>query len=231
MKILLVDDHVLFRAGLGMLLLALQGDLQVIECGSRAEALQLAGVHADLRLCLLDLGLRNENGMSIVAAIKEVNPGIVVVVVSGDESPATIYRALEEGAMGYIPKSVTPEVMTHALKLVLAGGIYLPSSLIEPRTTSASAASAASPSPDDNGLNGELTARQLEVLQCLLRGWPNKLISRHLSLSENTIKTHLSSIYRTLKVTTRSQAVIAAGRLGIRPAFELPAQGPEVHGD
>lgn len=228
MKILLVDDHVLFRAGLGMLLLALQGDLQVIECGSRAEALQLAGAHTDLRLCLLDLGLRNENGMSIVAAIKEVNPGIVVVVVSGDESPATIYRALEEGAMGYIPKSVTPEVMTHALKLVLAGGIYLPSSLIEPRTSSPLPAS---PSPDDNGLNGELTTRQLEVLQCLLRGWPNKLISRHLSLSENTIKTHLSAIYRTLKVATRSQAVIAAGRLGIRPAFELPVQGPEVHGD
>lgn len=215
MKILLVDDHVLFRAGLGMLLRALQDDLQVLECGAREEALALAAAHPDLRLCLLDLTLRNENGMSIVAAVKEASPGTVVVVVSGDESPATIHRALEEGAMGYIPKSVTPEVMTHALKLVLAGGIYLPSSLVEPRKSAPSAA------PE---LASELTARQVEVLQCLLRGWPNKLISRHLALSENTVKTHLSAVYRALRVTTRAQAVIAAGQLGIRPEFDSPAR-------
>lgn len=223
MKILLVDDHVLFRAGLGMLLRALQDDLQVLECGSRDEALALAAGQPDLRLCLLDLTLRNENGMSIVAAVKEVSPGTVVVVVSGDESPATIHRALEEGAMGYIPKSVTPEVMTHALKLVLAGGIYLPSSLVEPRKAAATQAG-----PE---LATELTTRQVEVLQCLLRGWPNKLISRHLALSENTVKTHLSAVYRALKVTTRAQAVIAAGQLGIRPEFDSPSATVDGHGE
>lgn len=222
MKILLVDDHVLFRAGLAMLLLTLQSDLQVLEAATRDEALALVSAHPDLRLCLLDLGLRNEDGMTMVSAIKAAQPGVVVVVVSGDESAATVFKALEEGAMGYIPKTVTPEVMTHALKLVLAGGIYLPASLVEARRPAAPAPSGAM---EEYRLQEALTSRQYEVLQCLLRGWPNKLISRHLALSENTIKTHLSAIYRTLGVTTRSQAVIAASRLGVRPEFDAPGAG------
>lgn len=222
MKILLVDDHGLFRAGLSMLLLTLQPDLQVLESATPGEALALAAEHPDLRLCLLDLGLRNEDGMSMVSAIKAVQPGADVVVVSGDESAATIFKALEEGAMGYIPKTVTPEVMIHALKLVLAGGVYLPASLVESRRLPASLQSG---QMGEDKLQAELTSRQYQVLQCLLRGWPNKLISRHLALSENTIKTHLSAIYRTLEVTTRSQAVIAASRLGVRPEFGAPLAG------
>ena len=218
MKILLVDDHVLFRAGLRMLLSVLQENLEIFEAGSCSEALALARAQPDIRLCLLDLSLRNEDGMGAVSAIKKVSPTTVAVVVSADENPITIHRALDEGAMGYIPKSVTPEVMTHALKLVLAGGIYLPVSLIEPRRETAPKTGPAT----DIQADTDLTARQHQVLQCLLRGWPNKLISRHLSLSENTVKTHLSAIYRVLDVTTRSQAVIAAGRLGIRPDFEKP---------
>jgi DNA-binding NarL/FixJ family response regulator len=217
MKVLLLDDHVLFRAGLGMLLLALQEDLEILESGACAEALEVARAHPDVRLCLLDLSLKDENGMSVVAAIKEASPGTAVVVVSGDENPATVYRALEEGAMGYIPKSVTAEVMAHALKLVLAGGIYLPASLLGPQNPGPSPGAA-------TRLPADLTARQMEVLQCLLRGWPNKLISRHLSLSENTIKTHLSAIYRALGVATRSQAVIAASRLDIRSDFDALRQ-------
>lgn len=221
MKILLVDDHVLFRAGLGMLLPTLHDDLCILECGSRDEALALAASHPDLRLCLLDLSLRNESGMGIVSEIKQSNPSAVVVVVSGDEDPDTMRKALDEGAMGYIPKSVTPEAMTQALRLVLSGGIFLPQ-LIEPHRRIDVPSQRAT-------LQTDLTSRQYQVLQCLLRGWPNKLISRHLSLSDNTIKTHLSAIYRALDVTTRSQAVIVAGRLGIRPEFETPS-APD-HGD
>lgn len=225
MKILLVDDHNLFRAGLRLLLSALQPELDILECGTGEEAMAIAQAHPDLRLCLLDLSLRNESGMGIVSLFKQASPGTVVVVVSADENPAVIHQSLEEGAMGYIPKSVTPEVMTHALKLVLAGGIYLPPALIAPRPandTLTDAASSAEPAVN-------LTARQYEVLQCLLRGWPNKLISRHLSLSENTVKTHLSAVYRALDVTTRSQAVIAAGRLAIHPEFgsNLPNASPD----
>ena len=214
MKILLVDDHALFRAGLRMLLAPLQERLQVIECGSGGEAVVHAAAHSDIRLCLLDLALRGEDGMETIATLREVHAGLVIVIVSADESPATVYRALDAGVMGYIPKSVSVDVMTQALKLVLAGGIYLPPSLIEARRPT--------PSSPVFELKPDmaLTLRQYQVLQCLLRGWPNKLISRHLSLSENTVKTHLSAIYRTLGVTTRSQAVIMASRLGIRPDFE-----------
>jgi DNA-binding NarL/FixJ family response regulator len=213
MKILLVDDHLLFRAGLRMLLAPLQEDLTILECGTTAEALALVQAHPDIRLCLLDLSLRGSSGEDAINALREALLGIVIVVISADESPATVYRVLDLGVMGYIPKSVSVEIMTQALKLVLAGGIYLPSSLMEGRRQTG-------PAP---GSETPLTARQHQVLQCLLRGWPNKLISRHLCLSENTVKTHLSAIYRHLRVTTRSQAVVAARRLGIDPLLEEPS--------
>ena len=207
MKILIIDDHALFSAGLRMLLAPLQPGVQVIECADTAGAMLQLTAHADIRLCLLDLALRNEDGMHAIGALKAACPEMVVVVISADESVSTIYRALDAGAMGYIPKSVTPDVMTHALKLVLAGRCCLPATLLETDPVSAA---------QDKAQALNLTARQMQVLQCLLQGWPNKLISFHLNLSDNTVKTHLSAIYRALQVTSRAQAVVMASRLGIR---------------
>jgi DNA-binding NarL/FixJ family response regulator len=223
MKILLVDDHTLFRAGLRMLLAHLQENLTIFEGDSSEEALALAAAHPDLVLCLLDLTLNGGEGLMLIPQLRAVHPSIVIVVVSADESHATSYRCLDAGAMGYIPKSVSVAVMTQALKLVLAGGIYLPAALLESRHAGESESRHA---PVLTALTA-LTVRQHQVLQCLLRGWPNKLISRHLCLSENTVKTHLSAIYRALQVCTRAQAVIAARKLGISPEFDLPA--PSYH--
>ena len=206
MKILIVDDHALFSAGLRMLLLPLQAEMQVFECANARGALAHLAQHADTRLCLLDLSLRHEDGMQAISSLKRVLPAIAVVVVSADESPVRIHRALDAGAMGYIPKSVTPEIMTHALKLVLAGGVYLPQSLLELDPQAAAI---------DMRTALNLTARQVQVLQCLVQGLPNKLISDRLNLSDNTVKSHLSAIYRALEVTTRSQAMVIASRLGI----------------
>lgn len=216
MKILLVDDHTLFRAGLRMLLAHLQENLTIFEGSSSEEALALAAAHPDLVLCLLDLTLNGGGGLMLIPQLRAVHPSIVIVVVSADESHTTIYRCLDAGVMGYIPKSVSVAVMTQALKLVLAGGIYLPAALLESRHAGEGESRQAP-------VLAALTARQHQVLQCLLRGWPNKLISRHLCLSENTVKTHLSAIYRALQVSTRAQAVIAARKLGIHPEFDLPA--------
>ena len=218
MKILLIDDHVLFRAGLRLLLDTMRTDLEILEGATCAEAFGLARAHPDIRLCLLDLKLKNEDGMGALSHFKESFPDIVAVVVSADENLSSVYRALEEGAMGFIPKSVTPEVMTQALNLVLAGGIYLPSSLLDRQRHEP----AGMQGPDGAETQPDLTQRQLEVLQGLLRGWPNKLISRHLGLSDNTVKSHLSAVFRALNVTSRSQAVIAAGRLGIRADIATP---------
>ncbi|MBI3229140.1 MAG: response regulator transcription factor [Burkholderiales bacterium] len=214
MKLLLVDDHGLFRGGLRLLLGAMQRDLEILEADSCGEALALMQQHLDIRLCLIDLTLRGENGMSVIALLKDINPAVVTVIVSGDERPATIVAALDAGAMGYVPKSVSPEIMVQALQLVLAGGIYLPSSLLESNQQQSESEESA-----DSKLVG-LTERQLQVLQCLLRGWPNKLICRDLNISDNTLKGHLAAIYRTLDVKSRTQAVIAAGRLGLRVGLE-----------
>jgi DNA-binding NarL/FixJ family response regulator len=215
MKLLLVDDHGLFRGGLRMLLSALQHDLEILEAESCQEATAMMHLHSDIRLCLVDLRLRDENGMHVLAVLKEVNPAIIAVVVSGDEAPDSIYAALDAGAMGYVPKSVSPPIMVQALKLVLAGGIYLPPSLLAFKRQDRQQ------TLPPNGAQ-ELTARQREVLQGLLRGWPNKLISRHLDISDNTLKGHLAAIYRILEVRSRSQAVIAASLQGFVVGLDAP---------
>lgn len=215
MKLLLVDDHSLFRGGLRLLLAALQQDLTILEADSCQSAMGLMQQHDDIRLCLLDLSLRNEDGLGILEVLKSHRPEVVAVVVSADESPTTIYAALDAGAMGYVPKSANPAVMVQALRLVLEGGIYLPSALIEAKN-------------HDKGRDklavvtsaGIMTTRQQEVLQGLLRGWPNKTISRHLDISENTLKGHLAAIYRILEVRSRSQAVIAAAKHGFKAGLE-----------
>lgn len=207
MKLLLVDDHGLFRGGLRLLLAALQQDLIILEADCCHAAMAHMQQHADIHLCLVDLHLRNEDGISMLEVLKSHRPEIIAVVVSSDESPTTIYAALDAGAMGYVPKSVNPSVMVQALRLVLEGGIYLPSTLIEFKSQDKRAV-----------LSGTaaMTLRQQEVLQGLLRGWPNKTISRHLDISENTLKGHLAAIYRILEVKSRSQAVIAAARHGFK---------------
>lgn len=213
MKLLLVDDHGLFRGGLRLLLAAMQKNLEILESETCQEALNVMRQHADIQLCLIDLTLRGEDAMGIIGLLKEINPDVVTVVVSADETPSTVYAALDAGAMGYVPKSVSPEIMVQALQLVLAGGIYLPHFLLTPNTGEALPAPTLSPLPD-------LTERQHQVLQCLLRGWPNKLICRDLQISDNTLKGHLAAIYRSLDVRTRTQAVIEAGRRGIRVALK-----------
>jgi DNA-binding NarL/FixJ family response regulator len=215
MKILIVDDHTLFRAGLRMLLAPLQDTVEVIESNTSAEALEVLKQHNDISLCLLDLALRNEDGIFAIGSLQHAQPGMAVVVISADENAETIYRALDAGAMGYVPKSVTPEVMTQALKLVLAGSIYLPPALLDGGRPARTCTGTAKFCPES------LTERQKQVLQCVMRGWPTKLISDHLNLSENTVKTHLTAIYRAFNVTSRAQAMVVASRMGIRPQLTL----------
>lgn len=214
MKLLLVDDHGLFRGGLRLLLGSMQRDLEILEADSCQDALAMMRQHQNIELCLIDLSLRGENGMQVIQLLKEINPAVITVIVSGDERPATIRAALEAGAMGYVPKTVSPEIMVQALQLVLVGGIYLPPSLLQaaPEEMEGGIETGGA----DNGTVIELTERQVQVLQCLLRGWPNKLICRDLNISDNTLKGHLGAIYRSLNVNNRTQAVIEAGKRGLK---------------
>jgi DNA-binding NarL/FixJ family response regulator len=211
-KILLVDDHPLFRGGLKYLLQSLDEHLELDEAGNCAQAEALASQRA-YDLVLVDLKMPGVGGLDALTVVRAAFPATPVVVVSGEDDPAVVRAAIECGAMGFIPKSSTPEVMIQALKLVLAHGIYLP-----PRVLAASQLPDPAPSAsasNDAGLTG-LSMRQMDVLRCVIQGKPNKVIARELDVAEGTVKAHLSSVLRALGARNRTEAVYAAAKLGLR---------------
>ncbi len=218
MKILVVDDHPLIREALREVLKALDQDIALLEAADCAEGLATADANSDLALVLLDLALPGKSGFEALAEFRERHPGLPVVVLSASEQPETVTRALDEGAMGFIPKTSSSQVLVNALRLVLSGGVYLPAEVLrhhDSGTAPAIVAPAGGASPRDLGL----TERQSQVLALLVQGKPNKLICRDLNLAEGTVKIHVTAILKALGVANRTQAVIAVGRLGLR----LPA--------
>jgi DNA-binding NarL/FixJ family response regulator len=223
MKILLVDDHVLFREGVALLLQPLADGGSIHEAGTCEEAFAIIERAGDVDLVLMDLGLPGISGIEGIGTLHERHPDIPVVALSSSDDRETVMRALDAGAMGFIPKSSSSGVLAGALKVILSKGVYLPPSAFlgermaaavrpESRSVPATAPSHAAKSPADLGL----TERQAEVLYLILQGKPAKIICRELGLSASTVKVHTSAVLRALNVTTRTQAVIAAGRMGLK---------------
>lgn len=206
MKILLADDHALFREGMRHVLLQLAADTQVVEAGDCAETLEQAAAHADIGLVLLDLHLPGKDGFATLRLLSERHPLLPIVVLSASESRAEMRRALDDGALGFIPKSATAPVMLSALRLVLAGGIYVPPALVETGVARLGA--------------GVLTPRQLDVLSGLVAGKSNKTIAAELGLTVATVKAHITAAFKALNVVSRTQAIVAARRLGLGPFAE-----------
>ena len=200
MKILLLDDHALFRAGLRLLLSTLGRHSTTLEAGTIDEAMTIAIAHPDLQLCLLDLNLRNENGLMALAKIKSVAPDVAVVVVSSSDEPALVRTCLDAGAMSFISKSAEPEILAEALRHVLAGSVYLPHRLLDSESDAHEQAVTLSP-------------RQRDVLRGLCRGLPTKSIARDLLLSDHTVKEYIAALFRLLNVHNRTEAVIKASRM------------------
>lgn len=234
MKVLLVDDHLLFREGVALLIQPLATPLEVLDAGSAEEALARLQQHGDIDLVLMDLGMPGMGGLGGIAGIRERHPAIPVVALSSSDDKPTVLEALDAGAMGFVPKTASAAVMLAALRLILARGIYLPPSVFlaaEPAAARASAGATLSPgqavaapagparSPRELGL----TPRQADVLYLLLQGQPAKLIARTLGLSASTVKAHTSAVLRALQVTTRTQAVVAASKLQLQFEAPLPA--------
>lgn len=219
MKILLADDHDLFRAGLGMVLNELGEGTQLVQAANLTDAMQCAHAESDLDLALLDLKMPAMNGVDGLQQFCTQFPEVPVIIVSGSDDLSDVHQALGNGAAGYIHKSTTPSVMLSALRLVLAGGIYVPPQAMrqEPARTAALAATQAKGVGENR-----LTARQLEVLRLLALGKPNKLIARELDLSEGTVKIHLSAIFRVLDVNNRTEAVLAAQQLSLNLEVQAP---------
>jgi DNA-binding NarL/FixJ family response regulator len=215
MKILVVDDHALIREALHGVLKKLQRDTVVLDASSCGQAMESIAVNPDIRLVLLDLNLPDRDGFSMLGELRERYPAMSVVVLSGVQDRANVMKALELGAVGFIPKSAPHEVMRSALQLVFAGGVYIPPEVLaREQPTSAprkpSVGGRIIVSPADVGL----TDRQLDVLALMMQGKNNKAICRSLDLAEPTVKNHVTAILKALKVTNRTEAVIAVNQLG-----------------
>ena len=216
-KALLVDDHALLRDALALVMAQAFPSMTLLQAGDLASARQLLQQHADVQLVLLDLALPDGHGLELLPQLREAT-GAILVVVSADDSNEAVLAAIQAGAAGYIPKTLDSAGMLAALRQVMGGGVYLPAPLL----TRSPAASVATQARDAADLG--LSPRQGEVLRMLIEGKPNKLISRELEMSESTVKTHLAAIFRKLDANTRTQAVVAAARLGLRllPTTSVP---------
>jgi DNA-binding NarL/FixJ family response regulator len=208
MNLLLVDDHALFREGLRALLLnIISADVAIYEAASVEGAVDECNA-TQFRMVLLDLGLSSSDGLDTLDSFRARVPNIPVIVLSGDQEPHRIRAAIDRGAVGYIPKSHTSELMIAALRFVLAGGVYLPPSVLEDEMGSQS------PNQTVNAFS-RLSPRQQQVAQLLLQGQSNKAIARTLGLSEGTIKAHVSAIFQIIGAKNRVEAVTLAAKSGI----------------
>ena len=206
MKILVIDDHPLIVGALVQLLPLIDPALAVLSAGDPAEATRVLDNEPEIALVLLDLGLPGARGLDFLADLKLDYPGVPIAVLSATHDSATVLAALGAGAQGFIPKSVSAEILLDAVRYVLDGGVYLP------------AGAPAMPAGDgvriEHGALG-LTARQTDVLKLLAQGKPNKLICRDLTLSEGTVKVHVSAILKALHVRSRTEAIAVLARRGI----------------
>ena len=212
-KILIADDHPLFREAIINVIANSFEDCQTLETEDLDSALEIAQGEEDLDLILLDLNMPGMNGLNGLITLRNDLPTVPVVIVSAEEDKQIVLQAITYGAVGFITKSSPREQMTDALKQILAGNVYLPSDIIR----------ASQPDnkrmqrKDDNQIPPELlsslTRRQLLVLERMSKGESNKQIAYNLNIAETTVKAHVSAILRKLGVHNRIQAVLSAGNI------------------
>lgn len=204
MKVLLIDDHPLILAALSHVIEALGEEVAVIAVDHAEAARAALKSQNDLDLVLLDLHLGEVSGFDLLDEFRADYPALPIVVISASEQAADVMRAIDHGAMGFVPKRSGTDLLTEALQLVLAGGIYVPPLGFLPQQ--------ATPEPAKPVLPG-LTPRQNAVLALLLQGKPNKIIARELDIAVDTVKDHVAAVLKLLGVSTRTQAVLAVGQL------------------
>lgn len=210
MKLLVVEDHALVREGMVLTLRGLDRKVEILEASNGGDAIDLIESHGNLDLVLLDLLLPDVSGMSLLHAVRKCASMLPVIVVSGLEDMGTVNRSMQAGASGFVPKSSRSEVLLDAVRAVLAGGLFFPGG----NRVAGSGSNGAHASAAANDI--DLTAAQRRVFDLLVQGLSNREIGELLGLTEGTVKLHVSKIFRSLGVTSRSQAVIVAARLGVK---------------
>lgn len=219
MKILLADDHILFREGMCHVLQQLPEAIEILEAGNFPDSLKLAEQHPELDLALLDLNMPGSEGPISIRFFHNHYPHIPVVVVSGEEGRGYMEKVMNYGAMGFVSKSSTAAVMLSALNLVLSGGVYVPPEMMRQHSVVTGATPEAVDRRSLHTNEYGLTSRQMEVLGHLAAGMSNKEIAEKIHLAEGTVKIHVAAIYQTLRVNSRMEAVRVAEKLGL---FGLP---------
>ena len=210
MRFLVVDDHELVRNGLSAVLTQTYGGLEIVQAGSVADGLRTIREDGGFDLAILDMVLPDGEGTELMDELGHWHPEVPMIAVSGDSRFMDV--ALDRGALGFLPKSADSAELLDAIGTVLEGRVYVPRTLSAlPRRVAASrqgSGAEAGPLPD-------LTLRQRTVLRLMMQGQSNRDISQALGLAESTVKIHVSSLLKLLKVTSRTQAVITARNLGL----------------
>ncbi len=196
MKILIVDDHVLFRDGLKYVLDALGDDISILEASTSDASIPLLKANPDIDLLLVDLNMPGKGGLAVLKECRINYSMIPVVIVSGSKNKQDIQQAMDMGAMGFIPEDINSRLMINILHLVLSGGLYFPQII----------------SCDDKAL---FTPRQREVLEFIVEGYSNKVIAAKMDISEVTVKMHVTAIFKILEVTNRTQAAMTTKENGL----------------
>jgi len=235
MKVLLVDDHPLVLSALQAVIVGIGSDVEVAGVASAAAAREAMAADPDRDLVLLDLALGDTDGFELLAELRNTWPAVPVVVVSASERASDVIRAIDLGAMGFVPKSTSTAELHEALRMVMTGSMYVPPSMLGldfarvrrdmQLEAEAAALAASGGAPLGAAARAEphqrvasmqslgLTPRQAEVLGLLLQGLPNKLIARQLNLSVETVKDHVAAVLRALNVSSRTQAVLAVSQM------------------
>ncbi len=215
MRVLLVDDHSLIRSGIRDSLSKHYTNAIVHEADSGRGALALTREQG-FDLALIDLFIPGEKLFKLVADCCAENPELPVIVLSASENPGHVRKCIDLGAVGFVSKSSPQECLFEAIEVVRAGGTYFPPPPedVEGAATGPTAESAPL-SMDYNEVRGILTRRQMEILTLMAQGQPNKQIARDLGLSSDTVKVHVSAIFKNLGLSNRSQAAILGEKLGL----------------
>jgi two-component system nitrate/nitrite response regulator NarL len=210
MKILIVDDHPIYRKGLIALLDQMEPDTALLQANDGAQALALIAENDGLDVVILDLVIPGMDGLRAIAEFGKIRPELPVIVLSSSENPADVRAALANGALGYVPKSAAEHTLLAAIRVVLNGDIYVPPFvLLQAETVQLVGLKIESGSD-----RPVLTDRQIEVLRRISAGQLNKVIAVELGLSEKTVKSHITAIFRALNVSNRSQAAAVARAAG-----------------
>jgi len=250
MNVLLIDDHPLILSALQAVIRGLGDDVTVVGVSTEREARAALKSDPDFDLVLLDLHLGESDGFALLAEFRGLYPALPIVVVSASDRASDVIRAIDAGAMGFVPKRASNETLFEALRLVMSGGIYVPPMTLGTTPTLPPSTSDGDTVPDvmrphpiediDEPTSAPgssvhqvpaasldalgLSKRQADVLGYLLQGMPNKIIAREMRLSVDTIKDHVAAVLRALGVSSRTQAVLAISQMTQRAGGSgLPA--------